>query len=50
MSSLEILDMPNWKSKVLDAVAWLLGYREEHVYLFLLNTNIEDFATRLDNE
>ena len=39
--SMEILDMPNWKSKILNAVAWMLGYRGEYAYVILINQDLE---------
>lgn len=38
----EVIDMPEWKSKVLRAVAWLLGYRGEYVYCIMLDANLKD--------
>ena len=32
--------MPAWKSKVLKAVAWILGMRGEKVYCILLNVDL----------
>ena len=41
--TLEILDMPSWKSKILNAVAWILGYRGEHAYVITMNLDIDDY-------
>lgn len=41
-SSLSILEMPSWKSKVLNAVAWLLGMRGEHVACITFNFDYKD--------
>ena len=40
--SMTILDMPTWKSKVLNFVAWILGYRGEHAYVILMNINLNN--------
>lgn len=40
---LQILNMPNWKSKVLRAVAWILGYRGEYVYCITMNYDLNDY-------
>ena len=40
--SMSILDMPAWKSKILNAVAWVLGYRGEHVYCITINMSPEE--------
>lgn len=38
----EVLDMPEWKSKLLNAFAWILGFRGEEVYVITLTeTNHE---------
>ena len=39
---MEILSMPAWKSKVLRAVAWLIGMRGEHVYCITMNIDLND--------
>jgi hypothetical protein len=39
---MNILNMPNWKSNVLRAVAWLLGFRGEHVYVITMNVDLND--------
>lgn len=33
----EIAEMPKWKSKILNAVAYILGYRKENAYVITLN-------------
>ena len=38
---LTIVDMPTWKAKVLKAVAWILGYRDEHAYVITLNVDLD---------
>lgn len=38
---LEVLEMPNWKHDILRAVAWILGYRGEHVYCVTMNIDLE---------
>lgn len=50
MPSMEILDMPEWKSRVLRAVAWLLGYRGEHVYCITLNMDLETLGLKAANK
>lgn len=35
--SMTILHMPEWKSRVLNAIAWLLGMRGEHVACITFN-------------
>lgn len=40
--SFKILSMPTWKSKVLRAVAWILGYRGEYVYCITLNVDLDN--------
>ena len=42
MSYMTILTMPEWKSKILRAVAWLLGMRGEHVYCITLNVDLKE--------
>ena len=39
--SLQILTMPNWKAKILNTVAWLLGIRGENVYCITLNIDLD---------
>lgn len=41
-TSLTILDMPKWKSKILDTVAWILGMRGEHVACITFNFDYTD--------
>lgn len=36
-TSMTILNMPTWKSKVLNSVAWLLGMRGEYVACITFN-------------
>ena len=36
-SKLEILELPKWKSKILNTVAWILGMRGEHVACVTFN-------------
>lgn len=43
--SMKILDMPKWKSRVLNAVAWLLGMRGEHVACITFNFDYKDPQT-----
>jgi hypothetical protein len=37
--------MPRWKSKVLRAVAWVIGMRGEHVYCVTMNMDLNDTDT-----
>ena len=49
--SMSFLDMPNWKSKILNAVAWILGYRGEHVYCITINmppAKLHEYAKGID--
>lgn len=49
---IEILEMPRWKSKVLRAVAWIIGMRGEYVYCVTMNMDLDDTDTAkelLDN-
>lgn len=39
---MEILSMPQWKSRILRAVAWILGMRGEHVYCITMNVDLND--------
>ena len=39
---MQILDMPEWKSRVLNAVAWLLGMRGEHVACITFSFDYRD--------
>lgn len=39
---IEILEMPKWKSRVLNIVAWILGMRGENVYCITLNVNLDE--------
>lgn len=44
--------MPRWKSKVLRAVAWIIGMRGEYVYCVTMNMDLDDTDTAkklLDN-
>ena len=41
-AAFEILSMPTWKAKILKAVAWILGYRDEHAYVITLNVDLND--------
>lgn len=43
--SMTVLDMPNWKSKILNAVAWILGMRGEHVACITFNFDYRDKQT-----
>jgi hypothetical protein len=40
--SLTVLDLPEWKSKILNAVAWLLGMRGEHVACITFSFDYRD--------
>lgn len=42
--SMTILDMPEWKSKIFQAVAWILGYRNEYAYVILLNIDLKNMS------
>lgn len=33
----EVVEMPEWKSKLLNGLAWLLGLKGEKVYLITLS-------------
>lgn len=33
----EIVEMPEWKHKILNAVAWILGLKNESVYLITIS-------------
>lgn len=35
----EIVSMAEWKSKILNAVAWILGIRDENVYVITISDN-----------
>ena len=39
--SMTVLEMPNWKHRVLKSVAWILGYRGENVYCVTMNIDLE---------
>lgn len=39
----QILEMKRWHSKVLRAVAWILGYRGEYVYCITLNLDLNSY-------
>lgn len=39
---MEILPMPKWKSKILNAVAWLLGFRDEYAYVITMSVDLTD--------
>jgi hypothetical protein len=39
---LTILPMPMWKARILRAVAWILGFKGEHVYCITMNINLND--------
>lgn len=41
-TGLSILNMPEWKSKILNAVAWILGMRGEHVACITFNFDYKD--------
>lgn len=40
--TMQVLHMPSWKSKILNSVAWILGYRGENTYVITMNINIDD--------
>jgi len=40
--TMQVLHMPSWKSKILNGVAWILGYRGENAYVITMNINIDD--------
>ena len=37
----EIVEMPEWKSKLLNGLAWLLGLKGEKVYLITISDSDE---------
>ena len=37
ITGLSVLDMPEWKSKILNGVAWILGMRGEYVACITFN-------------
>lgn len=39
---MEILPMPMWKSRILNAVAWLLGFRGEYAHVITISVNLYD--------
>jgi hypothetical protein len=39
----EILPMSMRKARILRAVAWLLGFKGEHVYCITMNVNLNDY-------
>ena len=39
---MQILPMPKWKSKILNAVAWILGFRGEYCYVVTMNVDLTD--------
>lgn len=39
--NLEIVDMPDWKAKVLKIAAWILGYRGENAYVILIDKDLK---------
>lgn len=41
-TSMTVLNMPTWKSKILNAVAWLLGMRGEYVACITFNFDYRD--------
>lgn len=41
---LTIVDMPEWKSKILNAVAAILGYRGEYVYVVTLDVDLKNMS------
>jgi hypothetical protein len=43
---MEIIHMPEWKSKVLKAVAWILGMRGENVYCITLNVDLNELKDK----
>lgn len=46
MTNLEIAEMSEWKSKVFNAVAWLLGYRGENAYVILLSIDLNELKDK----
>lgn len=50
---MRVLDMPEWKSKILRTVAWILGYRGEYVYCVTINMSpeeLKEYARSYKNE
>lgn len=45
--NMTIQDMPNWKSKILNAVAWMLGYRGEYAYVILINEDLNELKNKV---
>jgi hypothetical protein len=43
---MEILHMPAWKAKVLNAVAWILGMRGENVYCITFNVDLNELKDK----
>lgn len=39
---MQVLHMPSWKSKILNSIAWILGYGGENTYVITININIDD--------
>lgn len=51
-TSMTVLSMPEWKHKILNAVAWLLGMRGEHVACITFNfdyTNLDEIKKYRDH-
>lgn len=40
--TMQVLHMPSWKSKILNSIAWILGYGGENTYVITININIDD--------
>lgn len=48
--SLEIVEMPNWKSRVLTAVAWLIGIRGEEAMVITVSKGWRDKMVSKDTD
>lgn len=47
---MQILAMKKWQSKILDAVAWMIGMRGEHVYCITINLDEDGLRDWADSQ
>jgi len=45
-NTMEIIHMPEWKAKILNSVAWILGMRGENVYCITMNVNLNELKDK----
>lgn len=42
MMTFDIIEMPKWKHRILNSVAWILGFRGENVWVITVTKGFEE--------